>query len=328
MALRAVVGGVVRRGLVGVGGGRAVVAPTLLPAVTAVPQPQCQPARQYAMRQELTEHGIMWRRPQRVDSWRPAKSGDLSACVDPQDSRVKAKLQVVKEALDGVDDITRQLLTLQFGTKAEKMKVSRYDSMRDIQRHQYDTGSLEVTIAMLTVRIRKAQQELQDTKRGKRHTVRQRVALNERIARRKKLLKHLRRMDYKRFEWLIHKLDILYRPPPRYVRWVTRKISLRKLVHEHGRQVQVERLREYKEELEGQTAVFIKEKEQTLRWIANTEKELGLPVSVQLPGGVRGEGGVGVLWCSGSGVASVLLPGPAHGLQLMCCLSQNEYNIT
>uniref|UniRef100_A0A0N7ZBH1 Small ribosomal subunit protein uS15m n=1 Tax=Scylla olivacea TaxID=85551 RepID=A0A0N7ZBH1_SCYOL len=287
MALRAV-GGAVRRAVWGVSGGRAIVTPKLIPAITAMSHPQ--PQRHYAMRQELTEHGIVWRRPQRIESWKPAKSGDLSAYVEPQDERVKAKFLSVKEALDGVDDVTRQLLTLQFGSRAEKVRVTRYNVMRDIQRHQYDTGSLEVTIAMLTVRIRKAQQVLLNSKKGKRHTVRQRVTLDETIARRKKLLKHLRRMDYKRFEWLISKLDILYRPPPRYVRWVTRKISLRKLVREYGHALRTERLGAYREQLEGQKKAFLKEKEEALQWIAKTEEELGVPVSVEVPGGRSGVG--------------------------------------
>lgn len=272
----------------GVSGGRAIVTPTLMPAITAMSHRQ--PHRHYAMRQELTEHGIVWRRPQRIESWKPAKSGDLSPYVEPQDERVKAKFLAVKEALDGVDDVTRQLLTLKFGTRAEKVRVTRYNVMRDIQRHQYDTGSLEVTIAMLTVRIRKAQQVLLTSKKGKKHTVRQRVTLDETIARRKKLLKHLRRMDYKRFEWLINKLDILYRPPPRYVRWVTRKISLRKLVREYGHALRTERLAAYREQLEGQKKTFLKEKEEALEWIAKTEEELGVPVSVEVPGGKSGVG--------------------------------------
>lgn len=276
MALRAV-GGAVRRGLLGVGCGRVMVTPTLTPALTAMGHGQ--PQRQYAMRQELTEQGIVWRRPQHIDSWRPAKSGDLSHYVEPHHTRLKAKLNAAKHALDGVDDITRQLLSLQFATKAEKVRVNRQDLMRDVQRHQYDTGSMEVTIAMLTVRIRKAQEELLATKKGKRHTVRQRVKLKEAIEQRKKQLKHLRRMDYKRFEWLISKLDILYRPPPRYVRWVTRKISLRKLVREYGQTLRMERLQAYREQLEGQAEAFVKEKEETLQWIAKTEEEIGLPVS-------------------------------------------------
>lgn len=70
-----------------------------------------------------------------------------------------------------------------------------------------------------------------------------------------------------------------------YVRWVTRKISLRKLVRMHGEKLKAERLKSYKEELEAQQDGFLKEKAETLKWIADTEKSLGMPLSVEVPDG-------------------------------------------
>lgn len=280
MALRAV-GVVVRQGLAAVGGGRLPVpALRISPALAAC---QCQPQRHYAMRQELTEHGIVWRRPEKVPSWKPEKSGDLQLYKEPDEGRLQIKFLPAKEAWEKADDVTKHLLTLKFGNKDEKLKATQYDFMRDVQRHQYDTGSMEVTIAMLTARIRKAQEELLTTTKGKKKMVRKRVVLQEAIDRRKKLLKHLRRMDYKKFEWLLAKLDILYRPPPRYYRWVTRKISLRKLVFLHGKRVMETRMEEYRLELEGKKDAFVLEKRETLAWIAQTEASIGIPVSVKVP---------------------------------------------
>lgn len=231
------------------------------------------------MRLELTEHGIVWRRPEYVPSWKPEKSGDLDLHTDPDEGHARLQVLPSKWAMDEVDDITKKLLSLKFSTHDEFMKIARYKTMRKIQRHQYDTGSLEVKIAMLTVKIRNLQRA---TFQWKKNT-QERVRLLELIDRRKKLLKNLRRMDYRCFEWLLEELNILYRPFPRSYTWITRKDSLKKLVKMHGEDLRKKRLEAYQAALELQKEPFLKEKAETLQWIAETETSLGLPVSVTLP---------------------------------------------
>jgi small subunit ribosomal protein S15 len=63
----------------------------------------------------------------------------------------------------------------------------------------------------MTADIRNMQQVMEKFPRNK-HC---KVQLKELIERRKKCLKYLRKWDYKRFEWLLEKLDLIYRPPPR-----------------------------------------------------------------------------------------------------------------
>lgn len=45
--------------------------------------------RGYAMRQELTENGIIWRRPEYVPSWNPKKSGDLKTRTPPDLTKLR-----------------------------------------------------------------------------------------------------------------------------------------------------------------------------------------------------------------------------------------------
>jgi small subunit ribosomal protein S15 len=63
----------------------------------------------------------------------------------------------------------------------------------------------------MTADIRNMQQVMEEFPRDKRCKVR----LKELIERRKRWLKFLRRWDYKRFEWLLEKLDLVYKSPPR-----------------------------------------------------------------------------------------------------------------
>ena len=66
-------------------------------------------------------------------------------------------------------------------------------------------------VACLTIKLRNQQRHVKDCKRD----VISRVMCKENIEKRNALLKHLRKMDYKRFEWLLEKLDLVYHPIPK-----------------------------------------------------------------------------------------------------------------
>lgn len=69
-----------------------------------------------------------------------------------------------------------------------------------------------LSVAMLTVKIRRLQDKMLVCKKN----TQERVSLQETIDRRNKLLRKLRKQDYKRFEWLIEELGVLHRPYPEY----------------------------------------------------------------------------------------------------------------
>lgn len=236
-----------------------------------------EPRRHYAMRLELTEYGIIWRRPEYVPSWKPEKSGDLAPMELLEKSKPILKVQPAQELLKEADEATQRLLSIEFNSNKEQMKLIRQQKMSEIQRHQFDVGTHEVQIAMLTVRIRNMQRILLKVK-GRVRNTKAKIVLQETIDRRKVLLKHLRRMDYKRFEWLIENLNILYRPPPKYFKWVTRKLSLRKLVRMKVKEIENAKLDAYKAELEAQKPLFLKEKEDTIKWIEEQEQSLSTPI--------------------------------------------------
>jgi len=62
----------------------------------------------------------------------------------------------------------------------------------------------------MTADIRNMQQIMEQFPKDKRR----KVKLKELIERRKKWLKFLRKWDYKRFEWLLERLNLVYKPPP------------------------------------------------------------------------------------------------------------------
>ncbi|KAK4306306.1 hypothetical protein Pmani_021857 [Petrolisthes manimaculis] len=234
----------------------------------------------YAMKQELTENGIIWRRPEHLPAWHPKKSGELKTPTPLDLTRLRKDVLPAASMMEEVNEVTQQLLSLKFARSSEHSKVEKQDVLCQIRRHKYDCGSIEARIGMLTVKIRRLQDKMFVCKKN----ALERVHLQETIDRRNKLLRKLRNHDYKCFEWLIEKLEILHRPFPDPTERRSRKRSLRKLVQLYGKDLQEKRLAEYQEALEKKKEPFLKEKTETLRWIVETEASLGVPISVSVPG--------------------------------------------
>lgn len=76
--------------------------------------------------------------------------------------------------------------------------------MKKFQRHENDTGSPEVQIALITERINELTEHL---KKHKQDFHSQRGLLNL-ASKRKRLLNYLRRKDYEKFEKVVKELNI------------------------------------------------------------------------------------------------------------------------
>lgn len=154
--------------------------------------------------------------------------------------------------------------------------IRRNNLVQELQRHDLDWGSMEAKLADMTARIRHLQEYMEKHPRNKRS----KVYLKELIDKRKRFLRYLRGWDYKRFEWALEKLDIVYKPYPSKFHWITRKDSLRKLTDQHCDGIKQERLEAYRKELEDQQISFLTRKVQNLELIRNEQIELKIPVTV------------------------------------------------
>jgi small subunit ribosomal protein S15 len=83
-------------------------------------------------------------------------------------------------------------------------KESKNKLMQEYSRHQTDTGSPEVQIAILTNRI----QQLTDHLRTHKHDESSRRGLLKMVGRRRRLLAYVRRNDFPRYLALTDKLNI------------------------------------------------------------------------------------------------------------------------
>lgn len=128
----------------------------------------------------------------------------------------------------------------------------------------------------MTAHIRSMQQQLERFPRNKRLQ----VTCKEMIDCRKKFLRHLRVWDYRRFEWILERLDLIYKAYPSHYHWITRKESLTKLTDLHCNRVRDERLDAYRQQLEAQQIEFLEKKLANLTFIRQEQQECAVPVTV------------------------------------------------
>lgn len=76
--------------------------------------------------------------------------------------------------------------------------------MEEFSRHEKDTGSPEVQVAILTKRI----EQLTDHLRTHKHDESSRRGLLKMVGRRRRLLAYIRNKDYQRYSALIQRLNI------------------------------------------------------------------------------------------------------------------------
>lgn len=133
-----------------------------------------------------------------------------------------------------------------------------------------------ISVAKMTAVIRRYQEHMDSHPRDKMIKVR----LKELIDKRKKFLKYLRRWDYPRFEWILEKLDLVYKPPPTHFHWITRKESLQKLTDTYCENLKEERLEAYHKQLQAQQIPFLEEAIKKMQFVRQEQISCDVPVTV------------------------------------------------
>ena len=240
------------------------------PPLTNLTSKTC--SRTYAFKSDLK---IKWVRPEKIPCIRPEKSGDLEPMSQIDLSQPRMMFRNSKE-LETADETVKKLFSLEYAPRKEVARVY-FEEIKDVvRRHPMDAGSIEVKIARWTGIIRAYQELMERFPRDKR----MKVILKELIDRRKKHLKYLRRWDYKKFEWLLETLNLVYKPPPNEFHWITRKESLQKLTDKYCEDLKQERLDTYRKMLQAEQPIFLKEKIRALQFIRSEQQECGVEVTV------------------------------------------------
>ncbi|EAA11722.3 AGAP005615-PA [Anopheles gambiae str. PEST] len=238
---------------------------TLTPSVNQI-------VRTYALKSDLK---IKWVRPEKIPCYKPEKSGDLQSLPMFAGTELMKDYRDSKE-LETANEHVRNLFTIQHNRRREMVENFKEDMVRRVYRHELDYGSIEAQLGLMTARIRSLQDYME--KFPRQSVVK--VQLKELIDKRKRFLRYLRRWDYRRFEYMLEKLDLVYKPYPTHFHWITRKDSLRKLTNIHCDQIKETRLEEYRRQLESQQLDFLENKLKTLEFIRKEQTECQVPVTV------------------------------------------------
>lgn len=230
---------------------------------------------------------VRWKPVTQPSKLTPAYTGDLGVSETLDESLPRAAVSAARAEFDSADDITKRVLSLEFARGREKTKQLEEKAVAFIQRHRFDTESPEAKIGRLTARIRRYQQQLQDPVVFK-SSSHLRSLVHDLAHQRSGMLRTLRAADYRRFEWLLEQLEVVYRPPLPYQTDTTlsRKSGIRRMVQIFCDSVRQEKLDALRQQLDAEKPAFELERRQTCDWIAAEERALGLPPSVDPEKGV------------------------------------------
>ncbi|CAG5022862.1 unnamed protein product [Parnassius apollo] len=218
---------------------------------------------------------IKWVRPEYVPAYKAERSGDLEALPNIPTSAL-GQYYALSEEMKNASEAVKKLFSVAHLGKKEYNQLVKSHITSKVKRHQYDENTAETRIARLTGHIRC----LQDTMEKYPKNVKAKQTVQELIDKRKKLLKFLRQYDYKKFEWLLEKLNLEYKGHPETYHKLSRKESLRKLTEMHCDDIKNKKLGDYRNLLESQQGPFLRKKLEALNFIRNEQIELQLPITV------------------------------------------------
>ncbi|XP_034828069.1 small ribosomal subunit protein uS15m [Maniola hyperantus] len=218
---------------------------------------------------------IKWTRPEAVPAYKPERSGDLEGLPQIPSNSLGQEYSLCEEIKDAPESVKKIFSVEHLGKKEYNSLVIK-ELIDRVRRHEYDERTAETRIARLTGHIRC----LQDTMEKFPRNAKAKQTVQELIDKRKKLLKFLRQYDYKKFEWLLEKLNIEYKAHPESYHKLTRKESLRKLTEMHCDNIRQSKLTDYRNLLESQQGPFLRQKLDALKFIRNEQIELQLPITV------------------------------------------------
>jgi len=224
---------------------------------------------------------VEWKKPVMVETCNPQISGDIGGLqhfgqVDL--SLPQLEFEKSKHLAEAKDEV-KKVLSLEFARNKDVINKLKDTVKKSVEQHPHDSSSLEVRIAGVTISIRNIQRDLIERFPYKNQPVKHR--LTHLVSHRHNMLTRLRETDYRKFEWLLEKLNLFYKPPS-YDRSepVARKASVERLTDIWCDELRKHRINNYKRKLEEEQPKFLRKKAEKLAHIMREEKELGLQPSI------------------------------------------------
>lgn len=239
----------------------------LAPVLSVLPQNtfgNSPPARDYAVKTRSNKKVWKWFK----------FSGDLVGKEPIDNDALKNYFRDVPE-IKNLSPEAQRIFSLGFADRMEKKEYEIYNMLEKIISSLGPDASLEKKIARATLRIRCMKIHVHRFWKDKRS----KSDLNERIAKRRKWLKQLKKLDRERFIWICQQLKLYYRPVPRYEYFpLSRKGRRKKAARKKYFALKIEKIVALQEKLEKEKDEFYKYKEETLNEIQKDLKELNLTI--------------------------------------------------
>ncbi|KAL0281280.1 UNVERIFIED_CONTAM: hypothetical protein PYX00_002314 [Menopon gallinae] len=180
------------------------------------------------------------------------------------------------ETLKNANENVQKIFKMYNQSQQYKTEAYRKAMMDRVRSHQLDESSDEVKLARLTAQVRIYQYfaKLKSSK-GKYRRI-----LNSLIHRRRRGLRKLREKDYKKYEWLLEKLDLKYTADPICFDNPGKKKSTTLLAQVKKQKMKEQKLAEYKKTLDQQKIPYLKNKLEKLKWIKEQESAANLEPTV------------------------------------------------
>ncbi|CAG0901259.1 unnamed protein product [Darwinula stevensoni] len=215
---------------------------------------------------------VHWEIPKGVKKYAPEDTGDLEVFTPNFQDSYPVWLQGCK-LLETADETTKELLSLNYSKAPDQYESYQMNLSQRVQRHKLDLDSPEVQIAKMTARLRWLQW-LMCTAEKRRCKNQFRGAVRKLMDQRRQALEMMRLSDYKCYEWVLEKLQIIHKPkPPIYIN-IQRRQSLRRLTSEYVYKLKKEKREALHQELKEKQEEFLREKIETLKWIMIEEGDL------------------------------------------------------
>jgi len=222
-----------------------------------------------------------WTQPDYMFRGNPGEdgSGDMEIYPEPDLKRPMLQFHGLK-AYDNATPEVKRVLSLEFGRRCDVKKVVTEEYRLMVGEHKHDHYSNVVNIAKLTLKIRDLQKRLglmaQKGYRNPHH----RKLLVRYVDMRRAQLGYLRTQDYPHFEWLLEKLNIVYKPRPFKFERIVRRRHTERLVNLLCDETRTFKMQSLKDALEEDQPNFLKKKMETLNKIMEEEKKYDLPETV------------------------------------------------
>ncbi|KAK6633307.1 hypothetical protein RUM44_003908 [Polyplax serrata] len=220
--------------------------------------------------------GINWIKPWKKPIYHPSNTGDLVPYEKPPKNTIRLGFEKSSE-LQSASDAVKKVFSLEYLPPRYSYLVYEAQMVDKVKAYEGDINSLEVKIARYTAAIRYNRERLAVLPKSKRGLLMTRV--KELIDKRQKKLKVLRKRDYKKFEWILEELQLLYKPRV-FTGRVTKKEAITLLAQLTAEKNKEFVLGNFKKTLSDQKVPFLEKKLEKLKWIQTMEKNNNLEQTV------------------------------------------------